>query len=250
MILNHNLAALAVLAIAAGATTLSANAATIPFLEDFPTDAADWHDAIGFTDVDWSESGGPDGSSHAATTFNFQNSVEDDTPAVFRGHDEYGAAGSSGGAFVGNWIDEGVGAFRMSIRHNAPFPITIFTRFAGPNNFPAGVAVNFVPVFPGAWTEITIPIDPDNPQFVTFEGADFQSAFSNIGHIQIGAIVDEALAGFPVDVRFDLDKVAIDPPPDVAQPVPAAGAVATVGLAAIVALSAVAGLRRQRTAAA
>ncbi len=225
----------------------TAAAATIPFTEEFTTDNADWRDAVGFSPVEWVPGGGPDGSSYVSDTFNFAASQVEDAPAIFRGQDEYGTSGSSGGAFVGMWLEEGVGTYSMFVRHDAPFPISIFVRFSGPNNFPAGVALEFVPVFPNTWTEITIPIDPDNPQFVTFEGSDFQTAFANTGHIQIGPFVDANLAGQNIDVRFDLDKVAIAPVPVSGPPVPAASAYATISMALILAIAATAALKRRTT---
>jgi hypothetical protein len=192
------------LAFAVGST--AAFAATVPFVEEFAADASNWYDGGGAAVVDWSPAGGPDGSSHVLTTVNIVAAAPGDTPTLYRAQDEFG---SSGGAFEGNYIAEGVVEFRAHVRHDAPFPLTFFTRFSGPANFPGAIAVNFVPVFPNQWTEIVIAIDPANPQFISFEGADFNAVFSNVGHVQVGVSVAEGQAGFPFDINVDLDKATI-----------------------------------------
>src|SRR5687767_4199334 len=73
----------------------------VPFTENFSSDAANWYDSGATAPVDWLAAGGPDGSSHVSTTFNFV----DQTPGLpfpnnavnlFRAQDEFD---SSGGAF-------------------------------------------------------------------------------------------------------------------------------------------------------
>jgi len=188
-----------------GAT--AAVAAEVPFTEDFNNDSANWYNNPGNAPLEWSGSGGPDGGAHVYTTFNFVNAREGDIPALFRAQDEFN---SSGGAFEGNWITDGVEVFTAFVRHDAPAPATFFTRFSQPANFPGGVAIVFQPVPPGTWTKIEIPIRADNPQFVTFEGSDFETVFSNIGHVQIGIQVSKGLEGINDDFFFDLDKPTID----------------------------------------
>ena len=72
-------------------------------------------------------------------------------------------------------------------------------------------AIGFVPVFPNAWTTITIGIDPFNPQFISFEGQTFEAAFSNIGHLQVGVSVPEGFGGVDQSYTFDLDQVRVVP---------------------------------------
>lgn len=202
----------------------AASAATVPFTEDYAASSANWRDSTGVTDLSWQAAGGPDGGSYASGTFNFAFSVEGDTPALLRGQQSYG---SSGGAFVGNWLADGVSEFSMMVRHNAPEPLTFFTRFAGPGNFPGAIALEFIPVLPFTWTEVAFAIDPSNPEFITFEGSDFATVFSNIGNLQIGVFVSSTLAGVDAPYSFDLDKVSIVPEP-------AAGlALATLALLAL-----------------
>lgn len=209
----------AVVATAAGA----ASAIDVPFVETFDTGPADWFDAAGGAPVGWSATGGIGDSGHATTTFNFVNSSDGDTPTLFRAQDEFG---SSGGAFEGNWIDAGITGLSFSFRHFANEPVSAFVRFSSPFNFPGAIAVSFVPAAPGVWQDVFIPIAPDGPNFVSFEGSDFETVFSNIGHVQIGVNVSSTLAGTDADFRFDIDNVAIVPTPATA------GLLAVGGLAA------------------
>ncbi len=182
----------------------------VPFTEDFVADSANWRDAVGVNVLDWLAQGGPDGGAFAQGAFNFVASQPEDTPVILRAHDSFG---SSGGAFTGNWIDAGVSLLSAQVRHNAPEPLTYFVRLAGPNNFPGAAAVNFAPVLPDQWTEITFAIHKNSPQFVTFEGSNFATIFSDIANMQFGVIVPSALSGVNQDFAFDIDKVTIVPQP-------------------------------------
>ncbi|MCB9837754.1 MAG: hypothetical protein H6813_00305 [Phycisphaeraceae bacterium] len=195
------------------ALTLSASSASAlvnPFTEDFVSDSSNWFNAAVTGPVDWSMVGGPDGGSHATTVGNFLNNGDGDMPALFRGEEGFG---SSGGAFVGDWIGGGVTELSFAVRHNAPVPLTYFARFA-PSFAPGANAVEFVPVLPNVWTTITVQIDPMTPFF--YEGTTFGSTFSNIGRVQIGLFGLTGLAGVDQDYTFDLDKVTITPTPSAA----------------------------------
>ena len=189
---------------------VSASAVEVPFTEEFVSDAANWREATGTMALSWAMSGGPDDSSHAFGAFNFVDSVEGDTPAMFRAQDEYG---SSGGAFEGDWIADGVTEFSAMVMHNAGMPLSFFTRFASPDNFPGAIAIEFAPVPSGQWSLLSFAIDPDNPQFVSFEGSDFETVFSRIGHLQIGVSVPEALEGFDQEFTFRIDNPTVVPEP-------------------------------------
>jgi hypothetical protein len=212
-------------AVGAAATFAGAAAgAIVPFTEGFNADAAEWRTSAGGALAVWSASGGPDGSAHVSNvSFSFIASAAGDTPILFRGQDNFG---SSGGAFVGDYITQNVTSLSCFVRHDAPEALNFFVRFAKPANFPAAIALDFAPVPPNVWTQITIAIDPGNPQFVSFEGSDFAAIFAGIGKVQIGVSVPGALAGQPVAPRFDLDRVSI-------VPAPAAGALAGAGLLAL-----------------
>ncbi len=177
---------------------------TVPFTEDFTTDAANWRDNAGTSVVGWVPSGGPDGSAFVTTTFNFVGSTSEDMPALFRAQDEFG---SSGGAFVGNWINDQVERISFRVRHDAGVPLTFFMRFADPANFPGAAAVVAVPVPSGQWTAANIALP--NPELI-FEGPFvYGDVFDNIGHVQIGVLAPAPLIGVDQSVTFDLDKVAI-----------------------------------------
>lgn len=203
-----------------------AGAATVPFTEDFTSDVANWANSSSTALVDYVASGGPAGDSYASTTLVPAGSG-DSSVVLFRGQDEFS---SSGGAFEGNWIAEGVGEFSAYVRHNAPMPLTFFTRFASPANYPGAVAVKFVPVLPSTWTQISFDISATNPELVSYEGTDFAAVFSNVGHVQIGVDVPLALDEVTVSLTLDLDRPTI-----LAVPEPAGAVLAVVGLACCIA---------------
>ena len=203
---DHRVLTAAALVLSAG---LSASAATVPFTEDFVSDNAAWKDAAS-ADLSFVAAGGPDASGYVTTSFNFSGSATGDTPVLLRGHDNFNA---SGDAFVGNWITEGVTEFSAYVRHDSAVPLNFFARFAGSFNFPGAVAVSFVPVLPNTWTEVTFAISPFNPQFVTFEGSDFNTIFGAVGNVQLGVSVPAALDSADVDVAIDVDQPTITPEP-------------------------------------
>jgi len=184
----------------------------LPFTEHFSADNANWFDQAGTSGVGWVASGGPGGGGDAyvTTALDFATANSGDPFALFRAQDEFN---SSGGAFVGDWIAAGVSEFNMWVRHDAAEVIVFFTRFAGAANFPGANAIEFTPVAPNTWTQITFAILPDNPQFI-FEGpaSTFTSVFSAVGHVQVGINTPEGLAGGGT-VSFDLDVVSIIPAP-------------------------------------
>jgi hypothetical protein len=106
-------------------------------------------------------------------------------------------------------VAQNVGRFSAFVRHDAPQPLTYFARFSAAANFPGGTAVKFTPVPPRTWTQLGFDIRADNPEFVTFEGSNFNAVFANIGHVQLGVSVP---AAFNTDLSvftFDVDKASI-----------------------------------------
>jgi len=188
----------------------TAGAAIVPYTEHFNADAANWYNATSTATVDWESTGGPDGSGHVSTTYDPSGAVEGNTPVLFRAQDEFG---SSGNAFVGDYIAEGVTQFSAWVRHDASVPLNFFVRFSTPISFPGAVAVDFTPVQPNQWTLISFSIDAANPQFVSFEGSNFNAVFSNVGHIQAGPSIPAELAGTTDLVTIDFDEVSITPEP-------------------------------------
>jgi hypothetical protein len=197
-----------------------AGAATLPFTEGFSANASGWLDNASGA-LTHSASGGQDGAGFVSTQFNFLGSTAGSQgPVLFRGN-----ASASGGAFTGNWLTDGVATLSAWVRHDADIPINSFARFAAPAGFPGAIAAVFTPVAPGSnWTRISVQINPSNPQFVSFEGSDFNAIFASIGRVQIGASIPAALAGVDRVVHFDLDSVSI------AGAVPEPSALAVLGL--------------------
>ncbi len=218
MTANHtrSLRVTAVAFIALSASAGVASAALVPFTENFAAGPSDWRQADGITDLNWLPAGGPDGSSYGSGLFSFVAQGPGAQPAILRAHDEYGAAGASGGAFVGNWLADGATGFSAWVRHSAPMPLTFYARYASPTNSPGAASVQFAPVLPNTWTQLTFDLAFGTPNLF-LEGAPSQtlynSVFSNIGHVQIGAQVPDQLAGSPLTFSFDVDGVSLIPEP-------------------------------------
>jgi len=193
----------------AGVVT-AASATTVPFTENFATDHSNWRNFNGSAGLTWVGGGGPDGSSFASGPFNFSTQTTGATPVIIRGQDTFG---TSGGAFFGNWIADGVTQVSLSVRHNAGVPLNFFGRFASPAAFPGAVAVDFAPVPSGVWTTVSFAIDPASPQFISFETSNFNTVFSSIGRVQFGVMVPASLAGVNQVFAFDVDQVAVVPAP-------------------------------------
>jgi hypothetical protein len=206
------------------AATGSAFAAVVPFTETFASPAANWSSAAApFTPLNYLPTGGPDGSGYGSAPFTFATTAVGSQPLLFRGQSNFN---SSGNAFVGNWIAEGVTGFSFSVRHNATVPIDFFARF-GPAAGPGAVALAMPSAQPNAWTTYTVAIDPSTP-FI-YEGTTFASTFTNIARVQVGLTVGANFVD--QNITFDIDNVQI---------VPAPGAASLLGLGAL------AGLRRRR----
>ena len=205
----RHISSVSAMALAAVVSAGPASAAIVPFTENFVSDNANWKDA-GSADLSFVGAGGPDASGYVTTSYSFENNAEDDTPVLLRGQDNFNA---SSDAFVGNWLAEGITEFSAYVRHDAPVPLNFFTRFASPFNFPGGVAVSFVPVLPNTWTKVTFDISAFNPQFVSFEGSDFNTVLGNVGNVQLGVSVTAALAGSAGTYTIDLDQPTITPEP-------------------------------------
>ena len=183
---------LALLAAVAG--TLSQSAfATVPYTENFTSDAANWRDGAGAAAATWVASGGPDGSSYITSTASAFFLEDDDPVVVFRGQDGFN---SSADAFVGNWITSGINQFSTWVRHDAPVSLDFFVRFATPGNFPGTAADKGVLIAPNTWTKLSYEIAPSHINEYLFpEGPPsfYNSTFSNVGNIQVGYSVP---AGF------------------------------------------------------
>lgn len=206
---SKRILSVAVMAVSVWSIT-GVQASVVPFTEDFAADNAAWKDAAG-ADLAFVASGGPDSSGFVTSAFSFASANANDPLTLIRGQDNYD---SSSDAFVGNWISEGVTQFSAWVRHNAPAPLPMFARFATPVNFPGAAGIQFAPVLPNTWTLLTIEISPTSPQIV-YEGpgATYNSVFGNVGNIQIGVSVPDALAGFTQVLTIDVDQPTITPEP-------------------------------------
>lgn len=185
-----------------------AAAATVPFTETFTQNSSNWYDRPELAPVDWSPSGGFDGSAFATTTGSFAGLQATDPLVLFRAQDEFN---SSSGRFVGNWVADGVTGFSATVRQDSGVPLNFFVRFASPANFPGANNVFFVPVPSGIWTDLSAPLPNAN---LIFEGPfTYNQVFGNIGDMQIGVSTPASLAGLDVLFDFDLDNVSIVPEP-------------------------------------
>ena len=79
-------------------------------------------------------------------------------------------------------------------------------------NFPGALFVEFIPALPNQWTEVTVDIEESN--FLSFEGSDFESVFSNVGHVQFGVSVPVGFGGTPDVFTFDVDNVSVSTIPE------------------------------------
>lgn len=188
----------------------AAQALTVPYTEDFPTNHANWQNNARSL-ATFVPTGGPDGSSYVSVPFNFRSAEVDATPVLFRANPTGPLGPASGGNFIGNWIAGEVSQVRAYVRHNATEPLTYFGRFADSIGFPGFIVGDEVTVDPNVWTAIDVWISPNNPNNFD-EGQPFSAVFDNIGFLQFGVFVPTGLAGVDQTFTFDLDQATIDVP--------------------------------------
>jgi len=192
-------------------TAQVASATTVPYVESFSTDAAGWENSVS-DPLSYVATGGADGGGYASGNFNYNgySSPFGGGPVVFRAS---ASDGASGGAFVGDWLTDGVGTISAFVRHDAPEALSFFMRVATPANFPGAVISSMVSVLPNTWTEISWAIDPLNP-FCTPEGGSCAGALSSVGNFQIGTNAPVGLTDDDFDYTLDVDVVSILPIPE------------------------------------
>lgn len=191
----------------------AASGAVVPFTETFTASAANWTGPAGPASHD------PAGNIAADTNVNAASF------GVVIGLRGQAANNASNGAFIGNWISDGVTLLTFDVRHNAPLPMNFGARMVTPANFPGAIGLDFAPVAPGQWTTVSIPINPGYPGFVSFEGSDFNTVFSNVASVQLLYSVPAALANTGTIVHFEADNVRIVPAPAAAMLLASAGLV-------------------------
>ena len=181
--------------------------AVTTFTESFDNNNANWGNTAS-EPATWVANGGADGGGYITTNRSFAET----STTTFRAHNDFffpDRAGSSDGAFIGNWSADQVSTFNISVRHNAPVPVTFGARFAGPFNFPGALGYVFKPVMPNTWTALEFGINPSNSGFVSFEGQTFDAEFSNIGHVQILTSVPDGFENNPAVFSFDVDSAGL-----------------------------------------
>jgi MYXO-CTERM domain-containing protein len=201
--LSPSFATISVLALA----TSSALAVTNPFTESFNSSSANWSSASAFTAMTYFASGGVGNSGYAGSSVSFTGQTTGAQPILARAQSNFS---SSNNEFFGNWIASGVAQLSLSVRQNTGVPVTYFVRFA-PAAGPGAVAVIPVAVQPNTWTNLSLAINASTP-FI-YEGTTFSGAFSDVSRVQVGVLVDAALADQAGPFAFDVDNVAITPAP-------------------------------------
>ena len=165
-----------------GLDNVSINGANA-FTETFDTGHSNWLDVAEML-LDYNATGGNPGGYIADTPAMF-----DSGGTIFRGHDNFM---SSGNAFVGDWVADGVTTLSFDVLHDSPVDMTFLARIATSSgfstNFPAFIAFNPVPVSAGSWSTVTLNVTNTSP-FLINEGAGVgathATVFSNVLKIQI-----------------------------------------------------------------
>jgi hypothetical protein len=185
-----------------------------PFTEEFGGGAANWRQNTSTLDVNTVATGGPNGAGDAYATYARNMGTSTGVQVTFRGQ---ATANASGGAFSGNYLAAAVNEVSYWVRHDAPAPLTIGTRFAA-GNFPAFSIFAPGTVAPNTWTKVTVAVTPTNPgwQNEGVAGAttaeQFNTLFADIGNLQVFAQRDATVPD-NTTVTFSLDKVQIVPEP-------------------------------------
>lgn len=216
---------------------IGAQAATVPFSENFDSGVSGWEDALNLP-LAFGASGGSDGGGYARGTYNFNGFVPGfggSGPIVLRAS---AADDASGGAFLGNWLSDGVGSVSIRIRHDAPEALQFYLRIATAANSPAGAFSSSQLVEANVWTQVTFPITPlaSNCTDAGPPGA-CATALAAVGNLQIGTSAPIGLRDDDVAYTFDIDQVSLHPIPE-----PGTALFVGLGLAGL----AVAGRRERR----
>jgi hypothetical protein len=191
----------AIAALATAGAVLAADPAQ-PYTETFGLGTANWHSGI-FTTPDHVPAGGMDGSSYISTTLDLASGSGFGLTA-FRAQLDLG---SSDGMFAGDYLAGGLTHLSFQIRHNAPEALAGFVRFAWPNNGPA-VAWFFDAIPAGEWTQVTLHLSTDNPNFIP-AGGEFVQVMSDVGNLAFAFSVPTGMAGM---ATFDIDNVSTGVP--------------------------------------
>lgn len=188
---------------------VQSTSAVTNFTEGFEASAENWRTTDGVTALTWIDTGGPDGVGDAfvrAEDLNLDSVAMGGTVIFARGHASYG---SSGGAFVGNWLSNEVVVLSFDLRHTLDMPVSVGVRITSPRNYPASFAATPIAVPPNEWVTVVIPIHPDNPGFISHEGGSFEATFASVGNLQLAFMVPEELTDAAGPYSVDIDNVSI-----------------------------------------
>ncbi len=206
--MNLKNAAVVALVVLWGSTS---SATTVPYTEQFVGFNANWEDSVN-EPAGWVPAGGADGGSYISTQFNYDGYFN-----PFGGgpvtHRASASDGASFGAFIGDWVADGVGEISAWVRHDAPEDLNFFMRIATPGNFPGAVITNSQSVTAGVWTRVTWDIDPLGVNCAA-EGGTCLSALQTVGNFQIGTDAPLGLLDDDFAYTLDLDLVSIHPIPE------------------------------------
>jgi hypothetical protein len=198
-------AALAAVLAAGGMVSNAFALASLPFVEDFASNNANWLNGASAS-ATWLSAGGVDNGGYITVNITVVNTGFGS--ASFRGN---GASDASGDAFVGDWLAGGVSLFTAYVRHNAPMNLNIFARLdAGSGR--AGSSVDFA-VAPNSWTQISIPIVDSPSSFQSYGAGTFSTVFTNIQNIQIFLSLTQNSSVFGQIYTIDADQISVVPEP-------------------------------------
>lgn len=193
---------------------VEANATTVPFTEAFDSGVSGWENSVNLP-LAYTATGGSDGGGYATGSFNFNGFIPGfggSGPIVLRAS---AADSASGGAFLGNWLTDGVGSVSMMVRHDAPEAMQFYLRIATAANSPAGAFFSTQSVAANVWTQVTFPIAP-LASFCTDAGPPgaCATALAAVGNLQIGTSAPAGLLDDDVAYTFDIDQVSLNPIPE------------------------------------
>ena len=192
----------------------AAQAATVPFSETFDGGVSGWENSVNLP-LAFTATGGSDGGGYATGSYNFNGFVPGfggSGPIVLRAT---AADNPSGGAFLGNWLTDGVGSVSFMVRHDAPEALQFYLRIATAANSPAGAFSSAQLVEANVWTQVTFPISP-LASHCTDAGPPgaCTTALSAVGNLQIGTSAPVGLRDDDVVYTFDIDQVTLNPIPE------------------------------------
>lgn len=193
---------------------IETQAATVPFTESFDSGVSGWENSVNLP-LAFTATGGSDGGGFATGTFNFNGYVPGfggSGPIVLRAS---AADDASGGAFLGNWLTDGVASVSFMVRHDAPEAMEFYLRIATAANSPAGAFFSTQSVAANVWTLVTLPVSP-LATYCTDAGPPgaCATALGAVGNLQIGTSAPVGLLDDDVAYSFDIDQVSLNPIPE------------------------------------